>query len=267
MSTNAILVRVWMDIASTLEAVTCAVAWTAIKLLETFVWVSQFNSVGTVCVKCQFSFCLLTDIDECETGPCVNGECVNTQGSYECECLPGYYLEEDACLGNYCVWLFSCWVSLLCIHFYCLSLCRCWRMPSESLCQRYLCQPTGLVPVRMSSRLPTGRFTHLLRWFNDCQRANDSGDEQLSSVMLCLLPSDINECSINNGNCDQTCTNTPGSYFCSCSEGFYLNPEWVRLHPKLVLFSDWIGKCLIDVVDSIRKGQEAVSRRRWVRPS
>ncbi|KAJ7327685.1 dendrite reproteinration [Desmophyllum pertusum] len=31
---------------------------------------------------------------------------------------------------------------------------------------------------------------------------------------------DINECAVSNGGCDQQCTNTPGSYQCSCRLGY-----------------------------------------------
>ncbi|CAB4042604.1 partial, partial [Paramuricea clavata] len=31
---------------------------------------------------------------------------------------------------------------------------------------------------------------------------------------------DFNECSRNNGGCDQACHNTLGSYFCSCWKGY-----------------------------------------------
>ena len=34
---------------------------------------------------------------------------------------------------------------------------------------------------------------------------------------------DINECAIDNGDCSQDCTNTLGSYFCSCSVGYSLD--------------------------------------------
>ena len=34
---------------------------------------------------------------------------------------------------------------------------------------------------------------------------------------------DDNECEVNNGGCSQNCTNTPGSYECSCEEGYSLN--------------------------------------------
>lgn len=40
-----------------------------------------------------------------------------------------------------------------------------------------------------------------------------------------LLFSDINECAKNNGNCVQTCTNTFGSFSCSCLTGYVLNGD------------------------------------------
>ena len=37
-----------------------------------------------------------------------------------------------------------------------------------------------------------------------------------------LIPTDINECASNGGHgpCDQYCTNTNGSFYCSCQSGF-----------------------------------------------
>ncbi|XP_078701801.1 uncharacterized protein LOC144927883 isoform X3 [Branchiostoma floridae x Branchiostoma belcheri] len=36
---------------------------------------------------------------------------------------------------------------------------------------------------------------------------------------------DVNECASNNGGCAQTCTNTVGSFVCSCGIGFVLNAD------------------------------------------
>lgn len=44
------------------------------------------------------------DVDECEElGPdvCFNGVCINIPGAYECECSPGYILDNTGhiCMG------------------------------------------------------------------------------------------------------------------------------------------------------------------------
>ncbi len=34
---------------------------------------------------------------------------------------------------------------------------------------------------------------------------------------------DINECSVNNGGCEHTCTNSEGNFSCSCNSGYELD--------------------------------------------
>ena len=36
---------------------------------------------------------------------------------------------------------------------------------------------------------------------------------------------DINECTLINGGCSQTCTNIAGSYICSCIFGYFLDVD------------------------------------------
>ena len=36
---------------------------------------------------------------------------------------------------------------------------------------------------------------------------------------------DIDECEIHNGGCDHYCTNTNGSYYCSCQDGYILKKD------------------------------------------
>ena len=50
--------------------------------------------------------------------------------------------------------------------------------------------------------------------------------------------SEINECSINNGNCSQLCTNTNGSYFCSCNPGYVLNGNNMTCNGEMALNSN-----------------------------
>ena len=64
---------------------------------------------------------------------------------------------------------------------------------------------------------------------------------------------DINECLlVNNGGCSQTCTNTNGSFVCSCQNGFVLDSdnltcqgkvEYMHVeihHSKMSIFEKWI---------------------------
>ena len=45
-----------------------------------------------------FGNSLAIDIDECAIGNCENGVCVDTDGSYNCTCNPGY--EKLRCIGE-----------------------------------------------------------------------------------------------------------------------------------------------------------------------
>ena len=42
-----------------------------------------------------------------------------------------------------------------------------------------------------------------------------------AGVFCCSI--DINECETANGGCEQTCSNTIGSFACSCDVGYQLN--------------------------------------------
>ncbi|XP_064620497.1 uncharacterized protein LOC135483472 [Lineus longissimus] len=39
------------------------------------------------------------------------------------------------------------------------------------------------------------------------------------------MPTDDDECATNNGGCEQVCTNTFGSYYCGCNDGYTLNTD------------------------------------------
>lgn len=40
-----------------------------------------------------------------------------------------------------------------------------------------------------------------------------------------MLSEDTDECGNNNGGCNQTCTNTDGSFRCSCTSAYTLNSD------------------------------------------
>ena len=58
---------------------------------------------------------------------------------------------------------------------------------------------------------------------------------------------DLNECSINNGGCSQECSNTIGSYQCTCQDGFTLQADghtcegmYVRPNSTSVVWPNWL---------------------------
>ena len=42
--------------------------------------------------------------------------------------------------------------------------------------------------------------------------------------ILCFI-TDVNECDVINGGCNQICTNTNGSYYCRCNAEFNLDDD------------------------------------------
>ena len=55
---------------------------------------------------------------------------------------------------------------------------------------------------------------------NQCQ-GNDYAYNFDNNVLI-----DIDECNAKNGGCQQLCTNTLGSYYCSCNIGFNLRDNY-----------------------------------------
>jgi len=52
-----------------------------------------------MCVIMQ-SVCLSTDINECQDNRlCANGHCINTEGSFRCQCYSGYQPTQE---GSHC---------------------------------------------------------------------------------------------------------------------------------------------------------------------
>ena len=41
----------------------------------------------------------------------------------------------------------------------------------------------------------------------------------------CLLHVDIDDCSHENGGCEQKCNNQEGKFYCSCGHGFLINDD------------------------------------------
>uniref|UniRef100_A0A8C9L8A4 Fibrillin 2 n=1 Tax=Pavo cristatus TaxID=9049 RepID=A0A8C9L8A4_PAVCR len=197
------------------------------------------------------------DIDECRISPdlCGSGTCVNTPGSFECECFDGYemLLELNCCFicellnltlagSDNCLSLFLLLSNevMLTYHDLFSDIDECERNPL--LCRGGMCVntegsfqcdcPVGheLSPSReecidvnecsLSDNLC--RNGNCVNMVGTYQCSCNSGYQATADRQGCV---DIDECMIMNGGCDTHCTNSEGSYECSCSDGYALMPD------------------------------------------
>ena len=62
------------------------------------------------------------------------------------------------------------------------------------------------------------------------------------NTLLQFLPdhiifySDLNECAVDNGQCEQECSNNVGSFICSCTQGYRLDSNGFNCSGKMVDF-------------------------------
>lgn len=63
-----------------------------------------WNKLHLMCCLC---FLCCSDVDEClDPDNCKFGQCINTDGSFRCECPYGYILQETQCVGRYSCFIF-----------------------------------------------------------------------------------------------------------------------------------------------------------------
>lgn len=140
-------------------------------------------------------------MDECVSNPCINGDCVNTPGSYHCKCHEGYQgtPTKQACNGisdcadklyyynsfqRFSYILYICITEVVLTHFpKVLELSLVWLV----------------VKIQQTKPHPSSLF---------------------------LLSLDIDECIVNGVMCrNGRCVNTEGSFQCICNAGFELTPD------------------------------------------
>ncbi|RXG67210.1 Heat shock 70 kDa protein [Armadillidium vulgare] len=149
------------------------------------------------------------DIDECLLNPLIcqgGGQCVNTEGSFTCNCPPGLTLDETKTK--------------------CLDLRKevCYIEMSNGVCSKEL----------------EGRFhkatcccTVGRGWGSACEECPRPGTEAFDE--LCPKSygydgrKDVNECTVYEDMCENgRCRNSIGSFSCRCNQGYALDEDGIK---------------------------------------
>ena len=174
-------------------------------------------------IYCLFTLSFLSDVDECadNTHNCSKegGLCINTKGSFNCTCQPGFTRDGHNCTGMYA---FRSWTIASSLRFYLLLLKVPHVTPARITDGRPLqnathhATPHHTTPRHATPRHATPRSRCKCK---GCQWHNRYLRTIINHVFL-----DIDECSQGfNNNCSEHahCNNTAGSYNCTCNEEYF----------------------------------------------
>ncbi|EDO44398.1 predicted protein [Nematostella vectensis] len=155
-------------------------------------------------------------VDECQNnnGGC-RDLCINTPGSFMCQCRQGYVLAND---NKTCINLNECATR----KHRCEQLCRDTDGGYYCECHKgYQVGPDGMSCIDVNECLLPKSFHHC-----DHSCVNTPGSYYCTCNEGFVLSAngrrcrDVNECMMGGVKCDQKCVNTPGSYRCECYRGF-----------------------------------------------
>ncbi|XP_023930883.1 fibrillin-1 [Lingula anatina] len=193
------------------------------------------NTIGSFTCSCQTGYnlnsdgktCTLTDAAVCASSSCVSpASCYNSNGAAACFCPPGYNLLSD---GVTCNDIDECSTDNQCSP---TSAC-------ENTQGSYTC--ACAVGFRLEADMRTCTACDSLHWGAGCSNLCDCSarSTRCDSVIGCTdcVPgyegqncnNDIDECALNATLCgvNAQCSNTQGSYDCTCLAGYTKNSSGV----------------------------------------
>jgi len=182
------------------------------------------NITGFICGPCPSGYfgdgLECTDIDECSNNTLNNCEqtCVNSLGSFSCECNSGYSLNSND-FG--CDDINECEPTSDCMH-----QCNNTEGSYHCYCNEFFkvdtSDPKSCTPI---TECPVSNDCHQVCFIKggnsqacDCH----AGYKLESDNKTC---NDIDECEIDDIKCTQSCQNKDGGYDCQCYTGFNLEAD------------------------------------------
>ncbi|PVD36007.1 hypothetical protein C0Q70_02977 [Pomacea canaliculata] len=174
------------------------------------------NIIGCVCRPGWQGTDCDTDTDECQNQGAVdnctltNAICVNSPGTYTCECDVGFFLDQggickdiDECLSSPC--------SQVCINTNGSYTCACNNGFTLNAANGKCEDINECLSSPCSQRCVNTDGSYTCTCYNGFMFDSTTG--------TCK---DVDECL--DSPCSQVCINTNGSYICACNNGFKLNP-------------------------------------------
>lgn len=162
---------------------------------------------------------LFIDVDECvKSGVCLDGRCVNTEGSFQCQCQTGFTTnpEKTACLGTHTYTQSSFH------HFrFNLTLNQDFILKSNYWHAGDVFFVISTLFLHHSSEGTIILFITSLHLTESTEMSDHALKLQIESD---VSPSDVDECVTSRGSVcgSQRCENTIGSFRCltSCEPGY-----------------------------------------------
>ncbi|KAK2894364.1 hypothetical protein Q8A67_011593 [Cirrhinus molitorella] len=224
------------------------------------------------------------DLDECTDNPnaCKNGHCINTDGTFRCECSFGYRLDytgincedtNECDLGNPCgngtctnvEGAFEC----SCDEGFepgpmmtCEDINECSQNPL--LCAFRCVNTVGSYECRCPAGYVLREDRRMCRDQNECEEGLDDCASRgmtcknLIGTYMCICSPgytrqpngdscvDLNECTAKPGICENgRCENTVGSYRCVCDQGFSPSPS------RTECIDNRQGFCFLEVLQTM----------------
>ncbi|XP_078701594.1 uncharacterized protein LOC144927767 isoform X2 [Branchiostoma floridae x Branchiostoma belcheri] len=198
------------------------------------------DTVGSFNCSCGAGYVLNADglacdnVDECATnnGGCA-GNCTDTAGSFNCSCGAGYVLNADGLACDSVITQITCTTdsteitgqtfTVVCPGG-CLTGGSVWGTGIYTSDSR-VCKAAihdGRIPT--TGGVVTG---YKLPGQPSYQASTQNGvtTRAYGSYSSSFGFSQVNECATNNGGCAGNCTDTVGSFICSCGAGYVLNAD------------------------------------------